>query len=116
MPDGALRSLSSLSWLSSWAFSLPSYLTSVNGSKATTANSNARALASAVQSKAVSTNTYDTTLADYSTDLGGAIPINPCTGTATGYTISATAGTATVTAQSGTNCGIWTPATFSMNL
>jgi type II secretory pathway pseudopilin PulG len=98
------------------AIALPSYLTSVNGSREQAANANARALASAVQSRATITNSYDTSLADYISDMGGAIPINPCTGTATGYTISATAATATVTAQVGTACGTWTPATFSMNL
>jgi len=98
------------------AIALPSYLSSVNASREGAANTNARALASAVQSKAVSSGAYDTTLTDYATDLGGAIPLNPCTGTNTGYTISATATTATVAAQVGTNCGTWTPSIFSLTL
>lgn len=98
------------------AIALPSYLSSVSASREGAANTNARALASAVQSNAVTNGAYDTTLADFSTDMGGSIPLNPCTGTTTGYTITATATTATVTAQAGTNCGTWTPMTFSLAL
>lgn len=98
------------------AIALPSYLSSVNASRQGAANTNARALASAVQGKAVSSGAYDTTLADYATDLGGTVPLNPCTGTTTGYTITATSTTATVAAQQGTNCGTWTPTTFSLTL
>ena len=99
------------------AIALPSYLSSVNAAPEGAANTNARALATAVQGKAVSANAYDTTLADYATDMGGTIPLNPCTGTTTGYTItSATSTTATVAAQVGTNCGTWTPSTFSLTL
>jgi prepilin-type N-terminal cleavage/methylation domain-containing protein len=98
------------------AIALPSYLSSVNASRQGAANTNARALATAVQGKAVTANSYDTTLADYATDMGGAIPLNPCTGTTTGYTITATATTATVAAGVGTSCGTWTPMTFSLTL
>ena len=98
------------------AIALPSYLSSVNASREGAANTNARALASAVQGKAVSTGAYDTTLADYATDLGGSVPLNPCTGTTTGYTITATSTTASVVATAGTNCGTWTPMTFSLTL
>jgi len=98
------------------AIALPSYLSSVNASREGAANTNARALASAVQGKAVSSGAYDTTLTDYATDLGGSVPLNPCTGTTSGYTITATATTATVAAQVGTNCGTWTPMTFSLTL
>ena len=99
------------------AIALPSYLSSVNAGRMGAANTNARALATAVQSHAITNNAYDTTLTDYATDLGGAIPLNPCTGTTTGYTItSPTATTATVTAAVGTNCGTWTPSTFSLTL
>ncbi len=98
------------------AIALPSYLSSVNASREGAANTNARALATAVQGKAVTANSYDTTLADYSTDMGGTLPLNPCTGTTTGYTITATATTATVTATAGTNCGTWTPMVFSLSL
>ncbi len=98
------------------AIALPSYLSSVNASRQGAANTNARALATAVQGKAVTANAYDSTLADYATDMGGSIPLNPCTGTTTGYSITTTATTATVSASSGSNCGTWTPATFSLTL
>ena len=98
------------------AIALPSYLSSVQTSRQGAANTNARALATAVQSKAIGANAYDTTLADYATDMGGTVPSNPCTASTTGYTITATATTATVAAQSGTNCGTWTPTTFSLTL
>jgi len=98
------------------AIALPSYLSSVNASREGAANTNARALATAVQGKAVTANSYDTTLIDYATDMGGSIPLNPCTGTTTGYTITATATTASVAAQVGTNCGVWAPMSFSLTL
>jgi len=99
------------------AIALPSYLSSVNASRQGAANTNARALATSVQGKAITANAYDTTLTDYATDMGGSIPLNPCTGSTTGYTItSATSTTATVTAQAGTACGTWTPMTFSLTL
>jgi len=98
------------------AIALPSYLSSVNAARMGAANTNARALATAVQSHAITNGSYDTTLADYAIDLGGAIALNPCTGTTTGYTITSTATTATVVAAMGTNCGTWTPMTFSLVL
>jgi len=96
------------------AIALPSYLSSVNASREGAANTNARALASSVQAKAITAGSYDTTLADYATDMGGAIPLNPCTGTTTGYTITDTGTTCTVTAQAGSNCGTWTPLVFTL--
>jgi len=98
------------------AISLPAYISSVQTSRQGSANANARALATAVQARAISANTYDTTLADYAADMGGSLPNNPCTGTATGYSIVASATTATVSASTGTNCGTWTPSTFSISL
>lgn len=98
------------------AIALPSYLSSVQTSRQGAANSNAKSLAIAVQAKGIGANAYDTTLADYATDMGGALPTNPCTGTTTGYSITATATTATVAATSGTNCGTWTPTTFALTL
>jgi prepilin-type N-terminal cleavage/methylation domain-containing protein len=97
-------------------FALPAYITTVYASRMGTANANARALATAIQSKAITANAYDTTLADYAIDLGGSLPLNPCSGTNTGYTITATATTATVTATAGTNCGSWTPTTYRLTL
>ena len=96
------------------AMALPSYLTSVNDSRQGTANANAKSLSTAVQTFAISSGVYDTTLTDYSSDMGGAIPINPCTGTTTGYTITASGPTATVAANAGTLCGTWTPTVFSI--
>jgi prepilin-type N-terminal cleavage/methylation domain-containing protein len=98
------------------AIALPSYISSVYAAREGAANANAKALATAVQAKAVSAGLYDTTLTDYSTDMGGAMPLNPCTGTTTGYTITSTATTATVVATVGTNCGTWTPLSFSLTL
>ena len=96
------------------AIALPSYLSSVNASRQGAANTNARALASAVQSKAIINGSYDTTLTDYSTDMGGAIPLNPCTGTTTGYTITDTGTSCQIVATAGTNCGTWTPTVFTV--
>ena len=96
------------------AIALPSYLSSVNASRQGAANANARALATAVQGKAISAGSYDTTLSDYATDMGGSIPLNPCTGTTTGYTITDSGTQCTVTATAGTNCGTWTPMTFTL--
>ena len=98
------------------AIALPSYLSSVNASREGAANTNARALATAVQGKAITAGAYDSTLTDYNTDMGGAIPLNPCTGTTTGYTITTSGVTASVAATVGSNCGTWTPSTFSLTL
>ena len=99
------------------AVAFPSYLTSVNASREEAANSNARALATAAQSRSTTANAYDTMVADYAVDLGGAVPLNPCSGTAaTGYTITATATTASVSAVAGTVCGPWTPAVYNLTL
>jgi len=98
------------------AIALPSYLSSVNASRQGAANTNARALATAVQASGINNGTYDTTLTDFATDMGGTIPLNPCTGTTTGYTITATTTTAAVSANAGSNCGTWTPLTFNLSL
>jgi len=95
---------------------LPSYLSSVNASREGAANANARALATDVQGKAIAAGSYDTTLNDYATDMGGALPLNPCTATTTGYTITSTATTARISAQAGSNCGTWTPTTYTLTL
>lgn len=96
------------------AIALPSYLSSVNASREGAANANARALATAVQSKAITAGSYDTTLTDYATDMGGTIPLNPCTGTSTGYSIANSGNTCTVAASVGSNCGTWTPTTYTL--
>ena len=96
------------------AIALPSYLSSVNASREGAANANAKALATAVQGKGIINGTYDTTLTDYATDMGGAIPLNPCSGTTTGYTITDSGTQVLVVATAGTNCGTWTPTTFTL--
>ena len=96
------------------AIALPSYLGSVNASRQGTANANAKALATAAQAKAITNGSYDTTLSDYATDMGGAVPLNPCTGTTTGYTITDSGTQCLVVATAGTNCGTWTPTTFTL--
>jgi prepilin-type N-terminal cleavage/methylation domain-containing protein len=98
------------------AVALPAYISSVRDSGQGTANANARTLASAVQSRAINTGSYDTVLSDYATDLGGALPLNPCTGSNTGYAITVSGTTATVAATVGANCGTWTPTAFSLAL
>jgi len=98
------------------AIALPAYLTSQQTSRQDTANANARSIASAVQANAVNTGVYDGTLTDFAQDMGGQIPVNPCTGDSSGYTINVVGASATVTANIGANCGTWTPATFELNL
>ena len=98
------------------AIALPAYLSSVQAAQVGAANANARSISSAVQSRGVSSGGYDTTLSDYSADMGGVIPLNPCTGTSTGYVIASTGLSATVSAVVGSNCGSWAPATFTMSL
>ena len=98
------------------AVALPAYISSVQIARQGVVNTNARALAEAVQAKAVITGSYDTTVSDFALDMGGVIPVNPCTGTNTGYTITATSTTATVSSLAGVNCGSWTPMSFSVSL
>ena len=93
---------------------IPSYISSVYSSRTGIANANARALATSVQGKAITAGTYDSTLTDYATDMGGGIPQNPCTGTTTGYLITPTVNQCKVQATTGTNCGTWTPTTFTL--
>ena len=94
------------------AIALPSYLSSVQTSRQGAANANSRALATAVQAHA--SGSYDTTLADYATDMGGSIPNNPCTASTTGYTITDTGSSCTIVASTGSNCGTWTPLTYTL--
>ena len=98
------------------AIAFPFYINSSNTSREETANKNARALAAVVQRKATATNGYDSNVSDYASMMGGSIPVNPCTGTTTGYAITTTATTATVSASAGSNCGSWTPQIFSLYL
>jgi hypothetical protein len=125
VPNGRLKEMTQ--WLTvdpqslSWLDAMPDENTRVSGDPnldemQRKANINARALATCVQGNAISNNKYDTKLADYAADLGGSIPINPCTGTSTGYMIIARDTTATVCAKPGTHCGKWMPLVFSLTL
>jgi len=105
------------------AIALPSYLSSVKTSKENTANANARVIASAYQADAVKNGGSLYGAGDMSTilgDLGGAIPTNPCTGTAlvTDYTIGGggTAGPLTVVAVAGSGCTAANLKTFTVKL
>ena len=98
------------------SIALPAYLSSVNNSKQGTANANARSISVSVQARAVQYGSYDSTLTDYTADLGGVLPVNPCTGTTSGYTITTSALSATVVANTGTNCGTWTPLSYPLAL
>ena len=97
------------------AIALPTYFNTVLTSQQGTANANARALASVVQSRAVTTGSYDATVADYATDMGGSIPVNPCTGSSSGYSIIVSGSTARVSASAGTSCGTWAPQVFNLS-
>ena len=98
------------------SIALPAYLSSVNVSRQGTANANARSLSISVQAQGVRTGAYDSTLADFAADMGGTLPMNPCTGTTTGYSISVSGLSATVAATAGTNCGTWTPLTYAISM
>ena len=82
------------------------------------ADTNARALATAVQAHAIETGSYNPVLADYAREMGGHVPINPCTGTRTGYGLTVTDKhrTAIVSAYAGSKCGKWTPMRFQLTL
>ncbi|MDR3688785.1 MAG: type II secretion system protein [Fimbriimonas sp.] len=98
------------------SIALPAYNSSVTTTRQSSANANARALAAAVQSRAKRIGRYDRNVADYASDFGGSVPINPCTETSSGYLIVASLTNATVTATEGQNCGFWTPITYSVKL
>ncbi|MDR3689728.1 MAG: prepilin-type N-terminal cleavage/methylation domain-containing protein [Fimbriimonas sp.] len=91
---------------------LPAYITEVYIARQGSANANARQLASVVQAKAITIGSYDTTLTDYTTDMGGAIPNNPCTATTTGFGITISGNQCRVAASTGSSCGTWTPITY----
>jgi prepilin-type N-terminal cleavage/methylation domain-containing protein len=95
------------------AVAIPAYLSSVKNSKETTASSNARAIATAVQAAyvkggGVSYTGIDLTNATVLSDLGGAIPTNPCTGTALAadyvFTTAGIASGVTITPALGSGC------------
>lgn len=100
------------------AVALPSYMSSVKDSRTKAAATNARMIATAAQQSAVRNGAYpaDFTDATFLADLGGSIPTNPCTGTATaadwGYTTTATSATITPVT---TNCNTIAPITVKIN-
>ncbi len=97
------------------AIALPSYLSSVKDSRTKTADSNARAISTAIQAKYVaaggSTYVGIATAANLNADMGGALPVNPCTGGATigtaatdDYVITESATKLTINALTSANC------------
>jgi len=96
------------------AVALPSYINSVYTARQGIANANARALATSAQGKAITAGVYDTVLSDYAVDMGGSIPMNPCTGTTTGYSVVISGLKCLVSASAGTNCGTWAPTVYSL--
>jgi len=98
------------------AVALPAYISSVNTTRQSAANDNARALSAAVQAKAIITGSYDPNVADYLADMGGLIPSNPCTGSVNGYTITVTGNSATISPMAGSYCGSWTPAAYTVSM
>jgi len=82
------------------------------------ADKNARSLATVVQGRAVATGGYDNNMGLYAKDLGGKYPVNPCTGTPTGYTmtVSEDKRSSVVAASAGKNCGKWTPKVYRLKL
>jgi|GEM_PF-2360409 len=75
--------------------------------------------ADAVMARALKTGSFDNSnMGSYAKELGGAIPVNPCTGTMTGYTmtVSKDKKSASVAASKGLNCGVWTPKVYTLKL
>jgi len=91
---------------------LPSYMVSMRSAREKTANSNAKMVAIAIQSLysvkgGVAYNHPGITDAQITIELGGRVPLNPCTGgtnLASDYTVSLSATQATVKARAGSNC------------
>ncbi|MDX2064311.1 MAG: type II secretion system protein [Fimbriimonadaceae bacterium] len=94
------------------AIALPSYLSSAKEARHKTANANSRSIAAAVQALYVrgSGKTYEdpiVTDAAILGELGGAAPVNPCTGgnvLGTDYVVNRSVDGANVKAAAGTLC------------
>jgi len=94
------------------AVALPSYLSSVKDARHKTANANAKAIATAVQALYVKSNgksysSADIPLSAITAELGGTIPVNPCTGSAVppiDYGLIQTPESATIQPAAGSNC------------
>ena len=103
------------------AVALPAYISSTATAKANAGNTNARALASAIQSSGVKNGSYPSaalTDAGVVADLGGAIPNNPCSAStgAAGYTYTYTASNNASIAAKNDACSSYTPTTFSLKM
>jgi len=106
------------------AIAIPAYLSSVNTAKTNTANSNARAILTAVQASYVAnggTLKYDSAPMVACTgtclsDLGGSIPTNPCSSGAgiAGYTIDVTTPTKYIITGKNENGCTTAPSTYSV--
>ncbi|MDX2064308.1 MAG: prepilin-type N-terminal cleavage/methylation domain-containing protein [Fimbriimonadaceae bacterium] len=94
------------------AVALPSYLSSVKDSRHKTANANAKAIATSIQALYTKSSGkgYDSTTiteAAIIAELGGSVPVNPCTGgqsLATDYGMTQAAAKAEVQPAAGSNC------------
>jgi len=96
--------------------SLPNYISALNNSRQAAANENARAIAIAVRTKSTISGGLDTSVCDYSLELGGNLPVNPCGGSPLGYSIVPNGvNGAQISANPGSNCGAWTPAIYFVN-
>jgi len=90
------------------AVALPSYLSSVKDSRQKTANANAKSLATAIQSLYVKANgvSYMHSSINQTAitqEMGGNIPVNPCTGD-TDYIIDISDTEVSITPDAGDNC------------
>lgn len=91
---------------------IPSYLISMRDTRHKTANTNAKTLSSAIQTiyariNGRAYNDSEINAAAIAREVGGTIPVNPCTGGAdlvTDYGMTVTVTTATIEAQPGPNC------------
>ena len=105
------------------AVALPSYINSTAAAKQSAANSNARAISTALQTSGVKNGFYPTAatgLADTGvvSDMGGAIPNNPCSAStgAAGYTYTYTSTTNVSLAPKIDACTGATASTFTLKM
>ena len=94
--------------------SFPVFSGTMRQSQQNSANANAKAISEAIKQQTARTGTILPTLSSYASELGGSIPLNPCTSSGNGYMLTTTPNSATVTAVSGSGCGDWTPAAYTV--
>lgn len=107
------------------AIALPSLLSTTRTARTKAANANARALATTVQANymrlggkdytTVITSSGSDVTGNIAKDLGGTVPVNPCTGGSTlgiDYILTSDSTSASVQAKPGSNCDATT--TYSM--